>query len=325
MSRFFNFAGQRPPHRDHLPLTLGRRRIYILPTPHGWLFLFILLAMLIGSINYNNNLGFMLVFLLGAMALISMIHTHRNLHGLTIVRLTACPVFAGQSAVFNLHVDPGRRRRTSICFFFKKDNPLMADMTDPSHPELTINLPAKRRGRLKPNRLTLASQFPLGLFRAWSHLHPDADCLVYPAPIAGYPQDGATQSGGHGNQASRYYGPDDFQGLRAYQPGDSPQHIAWKALSRGQGLFTKQFNANAGSRTIMFDLAAIDSDSLERKLSVLCDQLLQAHRMDLTYGLQLAGQTFGPARGIAHMQTCLKALALYGISDHQRQPGNPDR
>jgi len=316
MNRFFNVPWKRPPRRDHLPMTLGRRRIFILPTPHGWLFLFILLAMLIGSINYNNNLGFMLVFLLGAMALISTIHTHRNLHGLTIARMAARPVFAGKSAVFNLHVDPGRRTRTSICFSLQKDAPLIATITGPDHPELAISLPATRRGRLKPDRLTLASQFPMGLFRAWSHLHPEVDCLVYPAPISGYLQDGTAQSAGQGKRPSRHRGTDDFQGLRVYQPGDSPQHIAWKALSRGQGIFTKQFTAAAGSRTIMFDLAAIDAESLEQKLSILCGHVLQAHQMDLTYGLRLAGQTLRPARGIAQMQTCLKTLALYGLPDH---------
>src|SRR3546814_7037817 len=45
----------RPRHPESLPVALDRRRVYILPTAFGWFFLLLLLAMLAGALNYNNN------------------------------------------------------------------------------------------------------------------------------------------------------------------------------------------------------------------------------------------------------------------------------
>ncbi|HWM27174.1 MAG TPA: hypothetical protein VNQ14_01850, partial [Woeseiaceae bacterium] len=43
---------------------LRSRRIYILPTGVGAIFALMTFAMLLGSMNYNNNLSFLLTFLL---------------------------------------------------------------------------------------------------------------------------------------------------------------------------------------------------------------------------------------------------------------------
>ena len=50
---FYRFVGG----NTTIPVVLGLRNIYILPTSYGMLYLTVLGAMLIGSINYNNNLG----------------------------------------------------------------------------------------------------------------------------------------------------------------------------------------------------------------------------------------------------------------------------
>ncbi len=61
------------------PVVLGQRRVYILPTAGGLMFGVTILLMLIGSINYNLNLGYVLVFLLAGNGMVSMLHTWRNL------------------------------------------------------------------------------------------------------------------------------------------------------------------------------------------------------------------------------------------------------
>ncbi|MCJ7773902.1 MAG: hypothetical protein MUP22_12315, partial [Desulfobacterales bacterium] len=87
-----------------LPYELHWRRIYILPTAQGFLFIIILTGMLIGSINYSNNLGFLLTFLLGSMTFISMLYAIRNLTGIRILTSGAEPVFAEEPAVFEFYV-----------------------------------------------------------------------------------------------------------------------------------------------------------------------------------------------------------------------------
>jgi hypothetical protein len=40
------------------PVTLVQRRIFILPSKQGYVFAFVLLLLLVGSINYNLSLGY---------------------------------------------------------------------------------------------------------------------------------------------------------------------------------------------------------------------------------------------------------------------------
>ncbi|MGB7550878.1 MAG: DUF58 domain-containing protein, partial [Chromatiaceae bacterium] len=72
------------------PLSVGgqarvlRRAIYILPTGAGLMFGGILILMLVGSLNYQNNLGLLLTFLTTAIVLVSMYHAWFNLLGLAV-------------------------------------------------------------------------------------------------------------------------------------------------------------------------------------------------------------------------------------------------
>ena len=55
-------------------VTLTQRRIFILPTRKGAGFALLLLLTLLGDINYNLSLGYALTFLLGSMAMLTMVH-----------------------------------------------------------------------------------------------------------------------------------------------------------------------------------------------------------------------------------------------------------
>jgi uncharacterized protein (DUF58 family) len=121
---------------------------------------------------------------------------------------------------------------------------------------------------------------------------------------------GAVDGDGDGNDP----GAEDFKGLKSYQPGDPLQHIAWKAYSRGQGLFTKMFVGEAGA-TAVLDWNSLSEPDAERKLSRLCDMVLRACRRNLVFGLKLPGKTIEPDRGEAHRQKCLQALALYALPE----------
>jgi len=62
------------------PVTeLHSRRVYILPTAIGLVFALMAFTMLLGSMNYNNNLSFALTFLLTGLGFVSMHQCQRNL------------------------------------------------------------------------------------------------------------------------------------------------------------------------------------------------------------------------------------------------------
>jgi uncharacterized protein (DUF58 family) len=288
-------------------MKLNRKQFSVRPTQHGFLFLTILIAMLLGSINYNNNAGFILVFLLGGMALISIFHSFKNLVGMEVDFLSPVPVFAGQIAIFPVRVRPSETYCRSVTFALGPP-PILVSIDRETI--LPMSLPALDRGYLQPNLLTVKSVYPFGLFTFCTRLSVGATCLVYPRPLPGVFKTSGRGVHPDGKAPTTRGGPDDFQGLTQYQPGHSINRISWKALSRGKGLFIKDFTAE-DSPCVMLDFDALSGRGMEFKLSRLCDMILFAHQQQMEYGLRLPGFVKNPARGDSHKHHCLKALAVF--------------
>mgnify|MGYP000323005963 CR=1 FL=1 len=89
-------------------LLLTQRNVYILPTRGGMLFCFTLGVLLIASINYQLNLGYLLTFLLAGSAVVGMHVCHATLRGLTMNLMQPDPQFAGASAMLTVEVSGGR-------------------------------------------------------------------------------------------------------------------------------------------------------------------------------------------------------------------------
>jgi len=266
--------------------------------------------MLVGALNSNNNLGFLLTFLLGSMAAVSIWHTRRNLAGIKLTYLRAKPVFAGETAHFEISLRKADPTARAIDVHLTGGEPVMVDQADGS--SVTIGIAARRRGLLTPDPLALSTCYPFGLFRARLTLSHSAGCLVYPYPIDGFLQTvpGEPVSGTGSGHAGP--GVEDFAGLKPYQPGDNLGQISWKAFSRGQGLLIKQFTGESG-RILTIDWQAFKEPNLERKLSRMCGMVLNAHKAGLQFSLRLPMVAVSPARGENHLRACLAHLALFGL------------
>jgi uncharacterized protein (DUF58 family) len=302
--------GFKPPERG--TIILVHRRVYILPARLGLLFAGTLLILLIGSINYALALGFALTFLLGGLGLVGMVHTARNLARIGVSTGRAEPVFAGESAQFRVYLDGRARydRPAILARHVGAGSQFVIDIPAEALAEVVLSVPARRRGWLTLGRVLLETRFPLGLFRAWSYVEPDARCLVYPQPERSpLPQPLAEAAAGA--LRSQTAGNDDFSGLRAYQLSDSPRHVAWKAVARSDDMLTKQFTGEAAAELWLDWHQLPASLGLEPRLSRLAGWVLAAERSGAVYGLRLPGTEIAPARGDAHAGACLQALALY--------------
>lgn len=312
----------RTPPLLSFPVTLNRRNIYILPTGHGILFIAVLGAMLIGSVNYNNNLGFLLTFLLGGMTFISLFYTVKNLSGLEILSAKARPVFSGEIAAFEFLVKTPLPPRPMIHFSFTDEERRSSrDLNTGSGQHIEVRAKTKGRGIYRPGLLYIFTRYPLGLFRAWSRLHLPVDCVVYPRPAAGPLRSVEGEAAEGENEGAGGPGAEDFMGLRTYQPGDTLQQIDWKAYSRGQGLFTKEFVGQRGA-SLFFDWSAVPEADPEIRLSRLCHMVLTASRYHQNYGLLLPGLRIEPDNSESHKHRCLKALALFGIQEGRDEDRN---
>jgi uncharacterized protein (DUF58 family) len=298
-------------------IVLSQRRVFILPTAQGLFLALVVLLILVGATNYDLALGFVLAFLLAAAAIQAMLHTFRNLARLRISAGRCEPVFAGTRARFVLHLEnPARAPRHAVAVSADRETADYVDIPAEGGTEAVVDIPAPRRGWLRPGRLTLFTRFPVGLFRAWSYVEPEQPCLVYPAPAdPALPLPAASAGEGEGGEHGQ--GLEEFAGLRQYRPGDAPRHMAWKAMARDDSLLTKQFAGRAPVELWLgWDLLPAGLDT-ESRLSHLARWVIEADRAVLTYGLRLPGSNIAPGSGPAHRDACLRALALHGTETVQ--------
>ena len=148
-------------------IVLVQRRVFILPTRQGLLFAVVIVLMLIGSVNYDLSLGFILAFLLGATGIQSMLHTFRNIAHLRIAPGRVQSVFAGDDAQFQIIVaNTTRSDRYSIGVTRDGQTADYIDVPATGETIATVAVRATRRGWLRPDRMTLFTRFPTGLFRS---------------------------------------------------------------------------------------------------------------------------------------------------------------
>lgn len=294
---------------ERCPVHLHRKRIYILPTRFGLFFGLVLFIMLIGSLNYNNNLGLLLTFLLASLALVCTFHTARNLYDLDMTLVRAQPVFAGESAEFHVQLrNASGWPRPAIALATGHNQAAASDIPARGEQSWSLRVPSRKRGWLYPGRLRVSTFYPLGMFESWAWVEPDAWCLVYPAPEAWSPAPPPGHEEGEGHFLLDEG--EDFAGLRDYRPGDPSRRIAWKAVAHSGRLVTKEYLHTAG-QTRWLDWEATAGLETEARLSRLCRWILEAHARGDRYGLRLPGLAVEPALSSDHRERCLRALALF--------------
>lgn len=306
---------------EALPIRLHPRRIYIVPSRFGLVFGAMLVVMLMGGLNFNNNGALLLTFVLTGATVLSLPRAVKQLNQVSLVAVRAAPVHVGSDLELSFHfeVDGGEAHRhlwltrhrpprdeASPATRWRAPTPVRFDLVGAGG-QATITVPAQRRGLVPVGRYSLASEYPFGLFHAWSVLHPDARVLVYPQPEpAGVPlplaaaRDAAHERAAHG---------EDWHGLRDYRDGDPQRLIAWKASARQDRLLVKEFAEPAGTEVVLdwHALAGLDD---EARIARLTRWVLDASAQNLAYRLVLPRAAHGPARGDDHRHACLRELAL---------------
>ena len=290
----------------------NRHNIYILPTKNGLIYFFVLILILFGSINYENNLGYILAFFLGSLSLLGMVHTHQNINQLNIKIGQADAVFSGQSIYFPLYISQSdTKTRPSLNIISDSGEVTQTQLINTTNTLCQLKLLSSKRGYVSPKRIKLYSEFPLGLFHAWSWLKLDSRCLVYPKPATPQYAYQTSQHKGTGQSKTRTQGVDDFAGIREYQAGDLANHMAWKAIAKTGELQTKHYHGET-TQTIYIDWAQTsEALDIETRLSILCRMILDAEEKNMAYGFKIPGQELPPSSGLKHKHQCLKSLALF--------------
>ena len=314
-ARFHAWVDARQSRTDTLLLT--QRNVYILPTRAGWMFGLTLIVLLLASINYQLNLGYVLTFLLAGSGIVSMHLTHATLRGLTLHLKPLAPVFAGDAAVLDVVLtSPGAARfGIGLKVAGARDATLTwidVPALGQAHAQVSFVPPA--RGLHTAPTLGAETRFPLGLFRVWTVWRPAAQLLVYPQPERPPATLPAARAVPGGPTQSRSADGGEVEGVRAYRRGDPLKLIAWKkaakTLESGGELVSRDTSASAHQQ-LWLEWQDCGALAPEGRLSRLTAWTLAAHRAGADYGLRLPGVDFAPADGDAQRRRCLEALALW--------------
>lgn len=290
------------------PVTLEYRHVFVMPTKFGVCFGFLLVVMLLGGLNFNNNMALMLVFLLGAMTQMTSLLAYRNLAGLRVDSVLSGALFCGENARFKVVVsNPGKHKRYTLSAGFKQAQDCR-DFEPAERGSFTLQLPSLKRGWMAMPVFRLETCFPLGLFKAWSWIFPNTRCLVYPEVAKTFPPLPISGQGESG-QAKKGDG-EQVHGLRKYQQGDSRHRIAWRASARHDKMYSLEMEIPTDkSCELNWDL--LRGYDAESRLSVLTAWVLEADRRQVTYSLHTPLETVVSGQGAAQRVRCLEMLALY--------------
>ena len=295
--------------------TLGQRNIYIVPTRGGLSFALLLVVMLLSSINYQLNLGYILTFLLGGASLASMHMTHATLRGLTLRMRTGAPVFAGEPALLEVIItNPGAARYALAVRLHDRDRHghsfVSVDVPAQGQASATVSLVPPLRGRHPIPALVVETGFPFGLFRAWTVWRPASKVLAWPRPEQPPPPLPVAQSV-PGDQPSpeRAMG-SETEGVRAWRRGDTLRQVVWKKAAHSGDLVSRE-TSTAATRELWLDWGATAGLDTEHRLSRLTAWVERSHHGALLYGLRLPGDTLGVGHGDAHRRAALERLALW--------------
>jgi uncharacterized protein (DUF58 family) len=296
------YLDKRQPPADNV--TLVQKLIFILPTRYGWWFVLLLGLLYLLGTNYQNNLILLLCYLLLSLFLLSIVLVYQNMSGLTLQCRTAAAGFAGETLQVALQLSSAKPQLMLSFSFMQQQHTELMPLPATS---LTLPLPAERRGKYSLPRIKISSQYPFGLWRAWSYVALAQDYWVYPHAEKMLQQADDNSTENSGAQAKAHSG--DL--LAPYRSGDSLRHMVWKRLARdpmNPVVRQQQFTPQAEPCWVVVPPAT--GEALERRLSHAAWQLLTLEQSAQRYGLKLPGLTLAQSSGAAHLQRCLQELAL---------------
>jgi uncharacterized protein (DUF58 family) len=295
---------------------LGQRNIYIVPTVGGAAFGGLLVLMLLASINYQLNLGYVLAFLLAGAAAVSMHITHGMLRGLTLRLKPGPPGHAGDPALQEIvFANPGRARYALALRWHERGRAgrtwVAVDVPAGGQVGATLSFVPETRGWHAIPPIVVETGFPFGFFRAWTVWRPASRVLAWPRPEFPVPPLPAAQPVPGEQAAVQRAAGSELEGVRPWRRGDTLRQVVWKKVARSGELVSRE-TASAGSRELWLDWAATPTGGAEPRLSRLAAWVDAAERAGIVWGLRLPGDELPTGQGDMHRRAALERLATWG-------------
>ncbi len=296
----------------------------IYPTRFGLSYLsFVVLVFLLGT-NYQNNIILLFSYLLASLFISVMLHSFYNFSQLRFYSLAKQQGYAGDELYFPIKITAEKTHYDiNVHFTDRTLNSQVEKVVQCQQGSHEINLVYKsaKRGKHYIGRVTLFSEYSLGIFKSKTVLDFGHYAIIYPKPtslITGQYQLSAQsdEPSIDSYQTSTVDGTDDFSELKSFVRGESRARTAWKQLAKGQGHYSKHYQASQG-QIQWLKLNDMPSNDVETQLSYLSFLINELSATNQHFGLALSADftnksmNISPSAGFNHQQACLTALALY--------------
>jgi uncharacterized protein (DUF58 family) len=283
-----------------------KKRIYAFPNRFGFIGFLLFVVIILAGGTYQNNLIYMMGFLLLSLGLIAILQTARNLRDIEVISVHIEPHFAGQPTTAWVTIkNKSKTLKLSIAATIEEKKKLATVNFDVIEPLSTVTasvlvtLPLTR-GEHQLRRLRIGTTYPYALFQTWTFLATGQKYLVYPRLLENPPPlPEVADAGG-----------DDFSGHKTYEPTDNLNRVDWKIYSRQQQMMVKQFKEGA-EKSLFLDWKNIEAPDFETRVSQLATWIVMAEKNGYDYQLRLPTLASPVAHGSQQYHYCLESLARH--------------
>jgi len=267
------------------------------------------------AIIYNNNLCYLMAFLVAAFNGMAFLKAFFNLRYLQLNAWQVSSNFVGQNArwagelvnlsgqaKFNLEISVGDYPPVELTY-----------LPPAAHAEVKLLLPLAQRGSFTVPPVQVASKFPLGMLLVTTIWPQELVYDAYPRLVGDPSLQANFMMLPEGDQSGQGTGGDDFTGHRRYQEGTSLRHVDWFLWARRpDNLQVKVF---AGGSKLEYLLRWADVQHLaddEAKLSQLALWMFTAQEKNISFRAELPNcLPPDPEEGPVPPEYYLHALAIW--------------
>lgn len=277
----------------------------------GSVFIGVTVFLGVAAANTGNNLLYILVSSLLSLMLVSGLTSLLNLKGIQVLLVPPPRVFAGRRTPFRVLITKKGKFPSFLIRVSSDVDSCLFTLVDGKSREGKLDLLFKRRGRVGSVRLTVSSDFPLGMFVRSYTLEVPVDLIVFPRPVPSEirPKElGRDLREGSKSAETKAKGYDEFRDLRTYS-GEPMKLIHWRVSAKVGELMVKDTVSEARDPVIL-SLDDVDG-SLEERISRLTYMVIKLIRIGHPVGLKLGSREVPPDVGEDHLGRLLKELALY--------------
>lgn len=265
-----------------------------------------LALMLVTAINYQSSLIYLLVFVLGAIFVVSIWLCFFNLQGLVLRVSKLSPVEAGQPFRLTLIANSAGKERSG---YYCSIEGGAEDKHWPVEKEETIELTGTThvRGVYGLPGICVETFFPFGLIRGWTWVWFDSPIVVYPTPLE---SPDAFSDADSGSAEKMLVEGEDLGEQRLYQQGDALRRVLWRHFAR-RGELVVRSPEPTGKQRASLEWDAYVQHGVELALSYMCFDVLALHSSNAEFEMSLPGLSVELGSGDQHRDRCLDALARF--------------